>query len=107
MGEGKECGETREEKEFTWVIDLIDGTTAFAMGKPTYTFLATLVKSGIPLLGILDQPILKERWIGIQGEISTYNGTPITPSPLNPLLNASLQSTPPDTFLHPNERYCF
>ena len=37
------------------------------------TLIALLV-DGVPVLGILDQPITKERWLGVQGRPTTLNG---------------------------------
>lgn len=51
--------------EYAWVIDPIDGTVAFTTGKPTFTTLIALTKNGKPILGIIDQAISGERFIGI------------------------------------------
>jgi hypothetical protein len=36
-----------------------------------------LLHAGRPVLGLIDQPILRERWVGVAGEPSTWNGQPI------------------------------
>jgi fructose-1,6-bisphosphatase/inositol monophosphatase family enzyme len=43
-------------------------------GKPLFGTLIALLEDGVPILGIIDQPILKERWLGCQGRASTLNG---------------------------------
>jgi len=43
-------------------------------GKPLYGTLIALLRDGEPILGIIDQPILKERWLGIAGQATTLNG---------------------------------
>ena len=43
-------------------------------GKPVFGTLIALLRDGVPVLGIIDQPITKERWLGIQGRQTTLNG---------------------------------
>ena len=60
----------------TWVLDPIDGTTSFMVGRPIFGTLVALVAEGWPLLGVIDQPILRERWVGATGQPTTLNGQP-------------------------------
>ena len=62
---GEEFGSERSEAEWVWVIDPIDGTGAFVSGLPTFGTLIALVHEGTPVVGLLDQPILRERWSGL------------------------------------------
>ena len=62
---GEEFGADRADAEWVWLIDPIDGTGAFISGLPTFGTLIGLVRNGLPVLGVLDQPISKERWIGL------------------------------------------
>ncbi|MCY3921219.1 MAG: histidinol-phosphatase [Chloroflexota bacterium] len=62
---GEEFGSERTDSEWVWVIDPIDGTGAFVSGLPTFGTLIALVQDGKPVLGVLDQPILRERWSGM------------------------------------------
>lgn len=48
--------------KFEWVIDPIDGTTAFLAGKPSFTILIGITYQNIPLFGIVYQPYSKELW---------------------------------------------
>ena len=43
-------------------------------GKPVFGTLIALLRDGVPVLGVIDQPITKERWLGIQGRPTTLNG---------------------------------
>lgn len=61
---GEEMGHADMDADFVWVIDPIDGTRSFATGKPIFATLIALMYQGEPVLGVIDQPILKERWIG-------------------------------------------
>ncbi|BFM40927.1 inositol monophosphatase family protein [Synechocystis sp. LKSZ1] len=94
---------------YAWVLDPIDGTSAFVRGLPTFGILIGLVDSlGTPLLGIADQPILGERWQGLWGETSFYQGQPIQnpyghSSPLA-LDQTCLASTTPLMFTTPRQR---
>lgn len=36
--------------------------------------LIALLRDGVPVLGVLDQPITKERWVGAAGQQTTLNG---------------------------------
>ena len=62
---GEEFGSDRPDAEWVWVIDPIDGTGAFVSGLPTFGTLIGLMREGEPLLGVLDQPILNDRWCGV------------------------------------------
>lgn len=71
---GEEFGQTRMDAEWVWVLDPIDGTRAFASGKPIFGSLIGLLHRGIPVLGVIDQPVLRERWVGGVGVPTTFNG---------------------------------
>ena len=64
---GEEFGRERAEAEFVWVLDPIDGTKSFISGVPLFGTLIALAQNGRPILGIIDQPISRERWIGAHG----------------------------------------
>ena len=59
---GEELGKINSQSDFTWIIDPIDGTKAFASGIPVFTFLLSLKYKSNYLFGIVDQPLLKERY---------------------------------------------
>jgi len=61
---------------YTWVLDPIDGTRAFIAGRKEWGTLIALCENGVPILGILDQPVTGERWVGISGQPTTYTVTP-------------------------------
>ncbi|MGS0647810.1 inositol monophosphatase family protein [Komagataeibacter melomenusus] len=79
---GEEFGLEGGESPYRWVIDPIDGTRAFLTGRPTFGTLIALLHNEVPLLGIIDQPVTGERWVGLRGEatrfLSTLPGTPRT-----------------------------
>jgi fructose-1,6-bisphosphatase/inositol monophosphatase family enzyme len=65
-----------EHSRFTWVIDPIDGTRAFIAGRKEWGTLIALCENGVPILGILDQPITGERWVGARGVATLYASAP-------------------------------
>src|SRR5207248_7914266 len=71
---GEEHGAVRTGADYVWVLDPIDGTKAFITGLPIFATLIALLRRGKPVLGIIDQPILKECWLGVDGQRSTFNG---------------------------------
>ncbi|MCP3917141.1 MAG: histidinol phosphate phosphatase [bacterium] len=74
---GEEEGPERIDARFVWVLDPIDGTRGFLAGKPLFGTLIALFENGYPVVGIIDQPILDERWVGCTGRATTFNGEPI------------------------------
>ncbi len=58
-----------------WIVDPIDGTRAFITGRPTFGTLIALLEDGEPLLGLIDQPVTGERWIGYRGEPTRFRGS--------------------------------
>ena len=95
---GEEYGRVRETAEFVWVLDPIDGTKSFISGVPLFGTLIALTRHGRPILGIIDQPISSERWIGAAGRSTTLNGAPIHCRPCSGLAAATLFATTPEMF---------
>jgi inositol-phosphate phosphatase/L-galactose 1-phosphate phosphatase/histidinol-phosphatase len=95
---GEEFGRERPDALFTWVLDPIDGTKSFISGVPLFGTLIALAYRGRPILGIIDQPISRERWIGVQGRPTIFNGTPVRCRPCPALAAATVFSTSPDMF---------
>lgn len=82
----------------SWVLDPIDGTTSFLAGRPIFGTLIALVVEGWPVLGVIDQPILGERWVGVSGRPTLLNGKPVRTRPCRSLAEASLATTGPHYF---------
>jgi inositol-phosphate phosphatase/L-galactose 1-phosphate phosphatase/histidinol-phosphatase len=95
---GEEFGRERDGAEFVWVLDPIDGTKSFISGVPLFGTLIALCRRGRPILGIIDQPISGERWVGAAGRPSLYNGAPVHCRPCAALADATLFATSPDMF---------
>ena len=99
---GEEFGRVREDAEFIWVLDPIDGTKSFISGVPLFGTLIALIRARRPILGVIDQPISRERWLGAAGCHSTLNGAPIHCRPCAGLAAATLFATTPDMFRGPD-----
>ena len=95
---GEEHGAVRVDADYVWVLDPIDGTKAYITGLPIFGTLIALLHRGQPVLGIIDQPILRERWLGVSGERSTFNGKPIQVRACPMLDRAYMYSTAPIMF---------
>ncbi|MFO1082172.1 MAG: histidinol-phosphatase [Reyranellaceae bacterium] len=101
---GEEYGAVRTDAEHVWVLDPIDGTKAYITGMPIFGTLIALLHRGRPVLGIIDQPILQERWLGVAGAPSTFNGRPIRVRRCGALAEAYMYSTAPVMFPGPLEQ---
>jgi inositol-phosphate phosphatase/L-galactose 1-phosphate phosphatase/histidinol-phosphatase len=95
---GEEFGRVRDDAEYVWTVDPIDGTKAFISGMPTFGTLLALLARGKPVLGIIDQPISGERWLGVSGRRTTLNGADIAVRPCPRIADASLFATAPSMF---------
>lgn len=61
---GEEYGRSDGTSGLTWVLDPIDGTRGFISGTPTWGVLIALSDATGPIFGIIDQPHIKERFVG-------------------------------------------
>jgi inositol-phosphate phosphatase / L-galactose 1-phosphate phosphatase / histidinol-phosphatase len=95
---GEEFGRVREESEFVWVLDPIDGTKSFISGIPLFGTLIALTRDKHPILGVIDQPISRERWVGAAGRPTTLNGVVVQCRTCPGLGAATLFATTPDMF---------
>ena len=50
--------------DYTWIVDPIDGTRSYIVGRPLWGTLIGLAYKGKPLIGLVDFPALNERWLG-------------------------------------------
>ncbi len=90
---GEEHGKKNESAVWQWVIDPIDGTRSFIAGYPIFTTLIALVKDNVPVLGIIDQAVTGERWLGVSGTPTLYNGKPCVVHKKTSLAEAVIATT--------------
>lgn len=99
---GEEYGESGAGAGWRWVIDPIDGTRGFMCGTPTWTTLVAVERDGVPVVGVVVQPHIKETWVGrpgrteYHGPIGAQSGTRVVhTSQVEKLEEARLSTTDP------------
>lgn len=95
---GEEYGHVRMNAEYVWVLDPIDGTKSFITGKPLFGTLIACLKDGIPIIGVIDQCVLDERWVGVVGVGTTLNGKPVKTSGCDDISESMMYATTPHMF---------
>ena len=58
----------RLHKERVWIVDPLDGTKEFIEGVPQFVVSLALVEKGIPIIGVLHNPVTKETFHAAKGE---------------------------------------
>jgi histidinol phosphatase-like enzyme (inositol monophosphatase family) len=95
---GEEYGNSAGTSGFTWVIDPIDGTKAFMTGRSTFVTLIGLLDGDRPILGVIDQPITGDRWIGVAGRETRLNGKVVQVRQTSEIGEATFSTTDPNLF---------
>ena len=95
---GEEYGTHNEGAGRQWVLDPIDGTQSFVAGRAIFGTLIALMQDGWPVLGLIDQPVQRERWAGRIGEPTTLNGKPVRTRPCPTFEGMSVATTSPHCF---------
>ena len=103
---GEESGAERANADWVWVLDPIDGTQSFILGKPTFATLIGLMFQGKPVLGVIEHPALGDRWIGVAGSPTLFNGAPASVRSCAHVADAALSTTGPNWF-SPDELAAF
>jgi histidinol phosphatase-like enzyme (inositol monophosphatase family) len=98
---GEEFPDHNAGAKYVWVIDPIDGTRAFITGRTSFCTLLGLLEDGLPVLGFIDQPVTRERWMGGRDVPAAFHGPlggRIGPRRVTKLADAELSSTAPEMF---------
>ena len=95
---GEELGGVPEGDGPLWVLDPIDGTKAFVTGMPVFGTLIAMAVEKRFVLGVIDQPISDERWLGVAGRATLFNGAEARVSGCNALDAARLFTTSPEFY---------
>ena len=96
--QGEEFPNENLDSEYQWIIDPIDGTRSFIVGRPTFGTLVGLYKQKEPLAGLIDMPVLEETWIGIKNNGSYFNGSKIKTKNTKQLSLSTIACTSPNMF---------
>lgn len=75
-----------------WQIDPLDGTVNFAHGYPLFSVSMGLLHDGVPVLGVVYNPMSDELFSAVQGGGAHLNGQPIRVSQHAPLTRALLNT---------------
>lgn len=73
---GEEFGNKNPLAEYTWVLDPIDGTKSFIHGGFDFGSIIALNKNAEPIVGVINQPVLRELYIG-DNVSAEFNGQKI------------------------------
>jgi histidinol phosphatase-like enzyme (inositol monophosphatase family) len=98
---GEELGAKPADSPYEWTLDPIDGTRAFISGLPLWTTLIALSFEGRPILGVIDQPYLDERYAGGPNGAVFRSGSVSRPLEVRPcarLADATVSTTDPFLF---------
>lgn len=95
---GEEFGSVGLDREYVWVIDPIDGTKHFAAALPTFGVLVALCRNKKPALGVIEQPLIDERTVGLAAGGCWFNGQPVTTSGRATLSEAVAALSGPDDY---------
>ena len=107
---GEEYGETPGKNAYRWVLDPVDGTRAFITGRHEWGSLIALEENEVPVLGILDQPVLGERFIAVHGRSVLVEGdkrTPLKVRECESLKSAILCATDPSQYFSAEQQAAF
>jgi myo-inositol-1(or 4)-monophosphatase len=107
---GEEYGEKPGTSGLRWVLDPVDGTRAFITGRHEWGSLIALEKDDVPVLGILDQPVLGERFIGVNGRshlVQDGARTPLKVRECAHVKDAVLCATDPSAYMTPDQQAAF
>ena len=75
---------------YRWVVDPLDGTTNFAHGLPTFAVSIALENAGVPVVGVVHDPMRDELFVARKGGGATLNGAPIHVSLVDQLIRSIL-----------------
>jgi len=95
---GEEMETRNPGADRVWILDPIDGTQSFVTGKPLFGTLIALLEEGRPVLGLMHMPALGERWLGVSGRPTTFNGKPVKVRACADVAEAWLYATSPHMF---------
>ena len=86
---GEEFGNEKEDAQFVWVLDPIDGTRSFIKGCPLFATLIGLLEEGRPILGAIHNPLTNQLLFG-DNQTTTLNGQKVRMRPTKELSEAVL-----------------
>jgi histidinol phosphatase-like enzyme (inositol monophosphatase family) len=107
---GEEFGEKKGSNGLRWILDPVDGTRAFITGRHEWGSLIALEENEKPVLGLIDQPVLGERFVGVNGRTLLLEGdkrTALNVRPCESLKDAVLCATDPSQYFSAEQQAGF
>ncbi len=81
-------GNGESEAEYTWVVDPLDGTTNFAHGVPMFAVSIGVIHSGVPVIGVVYNPVSKELFRAELGQGAFLNEEAISVSSVSSICHS-------------------
>lgn len=91
---GEELGSDKDDAEFTWIIDPIDGTKNFIHGLIFFGTVIGLKHQGKIILGISNMPAVGELLYASETENTKLNGKPVHVSKISKLEDSFVNFSP-------------
>lgn len=107
---GEEHGFEKGAGDYTWVLDPIDGTRAFISGIPLWGTLIALHNGEKPVVGVMDQPYIGERFVGFDDTAffsRAGDQTQLKTRTCESLNDAIFSTTAPELFYSAAEKEAF
>jgi myo-inositol-1(or 4)-monophosphatase len=95
----EETGELKQDSEYKWIIDPIDGTINFSKGIPICCVSIGVEKNGEMILGAVYSPFLNEFFFTERGQGATLNDKKIQVSNQTQVIKSCLVTGFPYTYL--------
>jgi myo-inositol-1(or 4)-monophosphatase len=91
---GEEKSSKKDNSKYVWVCDPVDGTMPFSLGLPMFTFSLALVdqSNGQPVLGLINDPVMKNMYWAYKGGGAYRNGKKISVTKDTSFLNTYLST---------------
>jgi myo-inositol-1(or 4)-monophosphatase len=83
----------RLRAERVWVVDPLDGTKEFIAGVPEFSVSIALVQRGVPVVGVVYQPLTRECFWAAQGRGAWLGDEPLHVSTVDRLEDSSVLSS--------------
>jgi myo-inositol-1(or 4)-monophosphatase len=71
---GEESGQQKNQSDFTWLVDPLDGTTNYAHAYPFFCCSVALVQKGNPIVGVVYDALRDECFTAEKGRGAFLNG---------------------------------
>lgn len=95
---GEEYGSDTGSSAFTWVLDPIDGTRQFGTGLLNFASLISVCRDGVPVLGIIDLPVPRARYVAAEGKGTLFAGRLVRSSSRQDMMESVVSLANPDSF---------